>query len=224
MSAGPGPPRFVRYRSPAAAPRQAARAGTLLLSEVRRPVLPAGARSPVAPPTLPALHRQPQHAAALATPHPSTGSAPPRFKGAGPPKAGLVPAFLSPAANTPSHSARVSRTPESFAPPVACCNALEVRPSAHVPCQLLYNQKQRIPIPAGPTIQLRNFDGWRGGGNNNFMSAHGAFQITFRLDRRAGGRRQPTAGVSGAFRCTHSSLAATARGCAAAPLRSRRVR
>jgi hypothetical protein len=171
--------------SPAAAPRQAARAGTLLLSEVRRPVLPAGARSPVAPPTLPALHRQPQHAAALATPHPSTGSAPPRLKGAGPRKAGLVPAFLSPAANTPSHSARVSRTPESFAPPVACCNALEVRPSAHVPCQLLYNQKQRIPIPAGPTIQLRNFDGWRGGGNNNFMSAHGAFQITFRGARRS---------------------------------------
>jgi hypothetical protein len=127
MSAGPGPPRFVRYPSPAAAPRQAARAGTLLLSEVRRPVLPAGARSPVAPPTLPALHRQPQHAAALATPHPSTGSAPPRLKGAGPRKAGALPPRFS--CQQPTHrptardipNTRSVRTAGSVMPMLSRC-------------------------------------------------------------------------------------------------------
>jgi hypothetical protein len=66
MSAGPNPPRCVRYRVPAAAPRHAARAGTLLLSEVRLTVESAGARSPFQPATLPAS-TPPSHAPFLAT-------------------------------------------------------------------------------------------------------------------------------------------------------------
>jgi hypothetical protein len=171
--------------SPAAAPRQAARAGTLLLSEVRQPVQPAGARSRLAPRTLPARYRQPQHAAAPATPHPSTRSAPPRLKSAGPRKAGLVPAFLSPATNTPSYGARVrehqnrSHRRKRAAMLSRCAGARTCLASSST------TRSSESPIAAGPKIKLRSFDGWRGGGNNNFMSAQGAFQITFRGYRRA---------------------------------------
>jgi hypothetical protein len=142
MSAGPSSPRFIRYRFPAAAPRNAVRAGTLLLSEVRLPVQSAGARSPVLPVprqrrrphrTRPSLRRSNDHrkrASSLQRHRPAQSG--PRHRG-----------YFATNPHTDIRRA-YSQKPGAFLPREACCHALVLRQSAHLHCQLPeINRRQR---------------------------------------------------------------------------------
>jgi hypothetical protein len=140
MSAGPNAPSSSATASPAAAPLQAARAATLLLSEVRQPLQPAGARSHTWPATSPAPSHHPRtRVARQARPLPfnrkraaSRPMAPSRPAQSGPPSRALP----SPLTHSPSYGARLPTTAKPDSTPAAReATLFSCAQSAHLPNQ-----------------------------------------------------------------------------------------
>jgi hypothetical protein len=178
---GQGPPRFVRYPSPAAAPRQAARAATLLLSGVRRVAFARRRALPcpgcyLTSSLTPSANARPATTASASLHRKRAASRP------GNPWARAKRAsFPCDSLTTPlplSYGARVSATAKPDSTPEARQAMLFIcAQSAHLPCQ-----RSDVSGPAGAD-ELRyrclTVNPLRGGGAGqpNSSFAHSAFQI-----------------------------------------------